>query len=127
MTDAESQQGERKVSSITGHRRQTNHCQLGLSFHACWGVCSPKLFKKSQKNKYKKKAIANVSESMANIETLPAARNVTSTMENTTGMHLKIRKVKIEVPCDTATLCLGTWPKELRQSHQEISLLPWSL
>lgn len=61
---------------------------------------------------------------MANIESLPAARNVTSTMENTTGMHLKIRKVKIEVPCDTTILCLGTCPKDIKTESPRDILAP---
>lgn len=57
---------------------------------------------------------------MADTESLPAARNVTSTLKNTTGMHLKIRKVKIEVPCDTTILCLGTCPDIKTESPRDI-------
>lgn len=74
------------------------------------GCLFPKTIKKIAKNKYKKKAIANVGESMENIESLRAA----------TGMHLKIKKVRIEVPCDTTILYLGKCPKDIK-----ISLLPW--
>lgn len=46
------------------------------------GCFVPQNYKKV--TKIKKKALANVGESMANIEPLPAARNVTPTMENPT-------------------------------------------
>lgn len=75
MNYAESQQGERKVSSITGHHGQAHHRHLVLSFMLVRVFVSQN-YKKITKNKYKKKAIANVGESMANIEFLTAARNV---------------------------------------------------
>lgn len=45
-------------------------------------------------------------------------------MENTTGMHLKTRKLKIEVPCDTTILCLGTCLKDIKTESPRDVMIP---
>lgn len=91
-----SQQEERKVTSIPNHHRKRNRDHIALSLHACKGVC----FQNDKKGNSNKKIHKTNPEKLWQMLRAWQIQHpgivleiyiCTAIMENTTGMHLKIK------------------------------------